>query len=120
MTISVILICYYALGALKMTLEQLTDIIKIADKKLITKQLNVLEYTDCKKDKKLRYLSIETLFNGKLKETETFTDIKGKRTYQGGIFTQVKGYEQSEFIIININDSKNIFPIDILIWAKEI
>ena len=103
-----------------MTLEQLTSIIKIADKKQITKHLKELGYINCKKDKKLRTLSIETLFNGKLKETETFPDSIGKRTYQGGLFTQVKGYDKSEFIIININDNKNTFPIDILIWAKEI
>ena len=103
-----------------MKIEQLTEIIRTADKKAITKQLKELGYIDCKKDKKLRYLSIETLFKGKLEETETFPDSKDKRTYQGGIFTQVKGYEQLEFIIVNINDHKNTFPIDMLIWAKEI
>ena len=103
-----------------MTLQQLTEIIKTADKKAITKQLKKLGYIDCKKDKKLRYLSIETLFKGKLEETDTFPDGKNKRTYQGGIFTQVKGYAQLEFVIVNINDHKNTFPIDMLIWAKEI
>ncbi len=44
----------------------------------------------------------------------------GKRTYEGGIFTQVKGYEQLEFIVININDDKHKFPIKMLVWAKEI
>lgn len=103
-----------------MTLPQLTEIIRTADKKAITKQLKELGYIDCKKDKQLRYLSIETLFKGNLEETDTFPDSKNKRTYQGGIFTQVKGYEQLEFIIVNINDHKNTFPINMLIWAKEI
>lgn len=103
-----------------MTLQQLTEIIRTADKKAITKQLRELGYIDCKKDKKLRNLSLETLFNGELEETDIFPDGKGKRTYQGGIFTAVKGYEQYEFIILNINDNKNTFPIDMLIWAKEI
>lgn len=102
-----------------MTLQQLTEIIRTADKKTITKQLKELGYIDCKKDKKLRYLSIETLFKGNLEETDAFPDSKNKRTYQGGIFTQVKGYEQLEFVIVNINDDKNTFPIDMLIWAKE-
>ena len=103
-----------------MTLEQLTEIIRTADQKAITKQLRGLGYFDCKKHKELRKLPIETLFKGNLEETATFPDNKGKRTYQGGIFTQVKGYEQLEFIIVNINDHKNTFPIDMLIWAKEI
>lgn len=103
-----------------MTLEQLAEIIRTADKKAITKQLRGLGYFDGKKDEELRKLPIETLFKGNLEETATFPDQKGKRTYQGGIFTQVKGYEQLEFIIVNINDHKNTFPIDLLIWAKEI
>lgn len=103
-----------------MKIEQLTEIIRTADKKTITKQLKELGYLDCKKHKELRNLSIETLFKGNLEETDTFPDGKNKRTYQGGIFTQVKGYEQLEFVIVNINDHKNTFPIDILIWAKEI
>ena len=103
-----------------MKLEQLTEIIRTADQKAITKQLIELGYFNCKKHKELRKLPIETLFKGNLVETETFPDRKNKRTYQGGIFTQVKGYEQLEFIIANINDHKNTFPIDLLIWAKEI
>lgn len=103
-----------------MTLTQLTEIIRTADKKQITKRLQELGYIDCKKDKQLRNLSLEILFNGELEETETFPDSKGKRTYHGGIFTQVKDYEQLEFVIVNINDRKNTFPIDMLIWTKEI
>ena len=103
-----------------MTITELTDIIKIAEKKQITKQLIEHGYFDCKKHKKLHNLSLETLFKGNLEETETFPNDNDKRTYQGGIFTQVKGYEQIEFIIVNINDHKNTFPIDMLIWAKEI
>ena len=103
-----------------MTPVQLTDIIKIADKKAITKLLKQLGYIDCKKHKQLCKLSIETLFKGTLEETETFPDSENNRTYQGASFTQVKGYEQLEFIVVNINDHKNIFPIDMLIWAKEV
>lgn len=103
-----------------MTLEQLTEIIRTADKKTIIRQLRELGYFDCKKHKELRKLPIETLFKGKFEETDTFSDRKGKRTYQGAIFTQVKGYEQFEFLVVNINDHKNVFPIDMLIWAKEI
>lgn len=103
-----------------MTLPQLTEIIKLTEKCCIISRLTKLGYIDCKKDKQLRNLNLETLFDGELEETDTFPDNKGKRTYQGGIFSQVKDYEQLEFIIVNINDHKNTFPIDMLIWAKEI
>lgn len=103
-----------------MILELLSPIIKTANKKQIKKHLKAFGYIDCKKDRNLRNLSIETLFKGELKETQTFPDNKGKRTYQGGIFTNVKSYERLEFIIININNNENIFPIDMLIWAKEV
>ena len=103
-----------------MTPVQLTEIIRTADTKSITRQLKDLGYIDFKKHKQLRKLSIETLFKGTLEETETFPDSKNNRAFQGGIFTQVKGYEQLEFIVVNINDHKNLFPIDMLIWAKEI
>ena len=107
-------------GNIGMAPEQLTEIIRTADTKSITRQLKELGYIDCKKHKQLRKLSIETLFKGTLEETETFPDSKNNRTYQGAIFTQVKGYEQLEFIVVNINDHKNLFPIDMLIWAKEV
>jgi len=103
-----------------MKLDSLAEIIGIADKKAITKHLKELGYIDCKKDKQLRNLSLETLFNGELQETEQFPDEHGIRRYQGGIILQVAGYERLEFIIVNINDDKNVFPVDMLIWAKEI
>ena len=103
-----------------MKLTQLTEIVKTANKKAIIKILKALGYIDCKKHKELRHLNLEPLFKGNLENTETFPDKKGKRTYEGGIFTQVKSYEQLEFIIVNINDNKNVFPIDMLIWTKEI
>ena len=103
-----------------MNISQLTEIVVLANKKQIRKRLKAQGYTDCKKHKELQNLSVETLFKGDLLETETFQDSKGKRFYEGGIFTNVKGYERLEFIIININDYKNTFPIDLLICAKEV
>ena len=102
-----------------MTIQQLTEIIRIADKKAITKQLKELGYVDCKKDKELRHLSLVNLFEGELEETDTFSDDKNKFTYEGAILTQVKGYEQLEFVIVNINNSKKVFPVDLLIWTQK-
>ncbi len=103
-----------------MTLAQLNEIVVSADKKAITKQLKELGCFDCKKHREYSKINLETLFDGELRETEEFPDGKNKRLYQGGIITQVNGYEQLEFVLININDNKNAFPIDILIWAKAV
>ena len=102
-----------------MTLEQLTEIIKLADQKEISKRLCELSYIDCKKHKRYKNISLEAIFNGNLEETDEFPDTKGKHTYQGAIFRKVVGYEQLEFVMVNINDNKNTFPIDLLIYAKE-
>ena len=103
-----------------MKIEQLTEIIKLAEKVCIISRLTKLGYIDCKKHKQYKHISLVDLFKGNDVETDEYPDSKGKRTYQGGIFTQVKGYEQLEFVIVNINDDKHHFPIDMLIWAKEI
>ncbi len=103
-----------------MTLTQLAELIKTADKKTIVKQLEEFGYIDSKKHKEYSRISLETLFDGELQETDEFPDNKDKCRYQGGIITQVKGYEQLKFILVNINYGKNTFPIDILIWVKEI
>ncbi len=103
-----------------MKITELTKIIRTADEKAIKNELKDLGYIDCEKHKQYKYISIVDLFKGNSQETEEYSDSKGKRTYQGGIFTQVKGYEQLEFIVININDDKHKFPIKMHIWAKEI
>lgn len=103
-----------------MTLEQLIEIIRTADKKDIKSELKRLGYIDCTKHKQYKHISLTDLFDGDLQETDDCLDSKGKRTYQGGIFTAVKGYKQLEFVIVNINDNKHHFPIKMLIWAKEV
>ncbi|MCH5148446.1 MAG: hypothetical protein J1G05_03670 [Clostridiales bacterium] len=103
-----------------MTSVRLTEIIRTADKKAITRQLRELGYFDCKKHKELRNLLIETLFKGDMEETDIFHDSKFKLNYQGAIVINVNGYEQLEFILVNINGHKNVFPTNLLIWAKEI
>lgn len=103
-----------------MTLTELTTIVKTADEKAIKGELKRLGYIDCAKHKQYTHISLTVLFGGDLQETDDYPNSKGKRTYQGGIITAVKGYEQLEFVIVNINDDKHHFPIKLLIWAKEI
>lgn len=103
-----------------MTLPELTNIIRTADEKAITSKLKRLGYINCAKHKQYKHISLTILFGGDLQETDDYLDSKGKRTYQGGIITAVKDYEQLEFVMVNINDNKHPFPIKLLILAKEI
>lgn len=103
-----------------MQIKQLDEIIKIADENAIKSELKRLGYIDCAKHKQYKHISLTDLFNGDLQETDDYADRKGKRTYQGGIFTAVKGYDQLEFVIVNLNDDKHHLPIKLLILAKEI
>lgn len=103
-----------------MNIENLTEIIRLANTRKINKQLEELGYINCAKHKQYKYISLVDIFKGDSQETEVFSDCKGKLTYEGGIITNVQGYEQLEFILININDDKHPFPIKMFVWAKEI
>lgn len=103
-----------------MTLKQLTEIIRTADEQHITEELQRLGYIDCKTHPTYTHISLVDLFNGELKETKFFKNKQTGHKISGGITTGVKGYEQLEFVLININDKAHKFPIDMLIWAKEI
>lgn len=85
-----------------MTLPQLIEIIKTADIKAIHKQLLALGYTYCNKDKKLGKINVVDLFNGDEQQTEDIIDSKHKFVFDGCITTNVKGFEQYEFITITI------------------
>ena len=113
-----------------MTLEQLTDIIRTADKKAIDKALRKLGYTYCNNDKKLGKVGIVELVNAIKYETDDFDETQHKHLYNGRICGTVKGYENYEFVYINVydikpstdpfDDEETAIQTDMLIWAKEI
>lgn len=112
-----------------MTLEQLTDIIKAADKSEITKALEQFGYTLCNKDKKLGKVGIVELVQAIRLKTEDYTDKERKRLFNGRICGTVKGYDDYEFVLINIyaikpstdpfDDEETAIQTDMLIWAKK-
>lgn len=113
-----------------MTLQQLTEIIRTANKKALIKQLKELDYTLCNDDRKLGNVGIVELVQAIKGKTEDFADTERKHLYNGRICGTVKGYENYEFIIVNVYDIKpSTDPFDneetaiqteMLIWAKEI
>ena len=76
-----------------MTLEQLTEIIRTADKKAITKKLRGLGYTLCNEDRRLGKVGMVELVQAVKFETEDFTDSERKHLYNGRICGTVKGFE---------------------------
>lgn len=107
-----------------MTLTELTNIIRTANKKTIIASIKQLGYIDCTKDKKLRRANLCDIMKGKTISTATFPTKNGKYEYYGDICTTAKGFENLEFVIININKvykDKNLsFPYKIFTFAKEI
>ncbi len=94
-----------------MDVLQLAEIVATANKRQIKEQLKALGYADCIKHKVYKHIGLDVLFKGDLQETETFPDSKGKRTYQGGIFTNVKGYEHLKFITVISMTTKTYFQL---------
>ena len=112
-----------------MKIEQLDEIIKTANKHDISNRLKELGYVFCNNDRKLGKLSIIELIRAIKYETEDFDDKQHKHLYNGRICETVKGYENYEFVIVNVYDIKmSTNPFDctetaiqteMLIWAKK-
>ncbi len=113
-----------------MTIEELTAIVKLADKAAIESELKKLGYIYCNKHKKLGNVSIVPLVQAVCAETEDYTDSKRKHLYSGCICDTIKEYENYEFLYVNVYDIKpSTDPFDdeetamqtsMEIWAKEL
>lgn len=113
-----------------MTLPELTTIIRKADEKAIKSELKRLGYIYCNEHKKLGKVGIVPLVQEVKAETEDFIDTQHKHLYNGRICGTVKGYENYEFVYVNVFDIKpSTDPFDneetaiqteMLIFAKEI
>lgn len=96
-----------------MRIEELSDIVKLADLKAITKEMKRLGYINCSDQRQLEKIGIVTLINSIVLRTEDIADSKGKYIYSGHICGTIAGYEKYEFIIINVYYSKpSADPLD--------
>lgn len=113
-----------------MTKEELTEIVKLADKTAIDSELEKCGYIYCNGHKKLGKVGIVSLVQSVIGETEDYTDDERKHLYSGCICGSVTGYENYEFIFVEVYDIKiSTDPFDdeetaiqtgMLIWAKEL
>lgn len=112
-----------------MTLQQLTKIIRTADQKAITEELKSLGYVDCTTDSRYKKMSLVTLYKGNVQEVDEILYDNETKAVDGTIITNVKGYEQTEFIEVDFyriqptvfpEEEKTAIQESALIFAKEI
>lgn len=113
-----------------MTKEELTEIVKLADKTAIDSEMEKCGYIYCNKHKKLGKVEIVPLFQSVICETEDYTDDERKHLYSGCICGRVTGYENYEFNFVEVYDIKmSTAPFDneevagqtrMDVWAKEL
>ena len=113
-----------------MTKEELTGIVKLADKTAIDTELEKCGYIYCNGHKKLGKVGIVSLVQSVIGETEDYTDDERKHLYSGCICGSVTGYENYEFIFVEIYDIKiSTDPFEneeiarqtrMDVWAKEL
>lgn len=112
-----------------MTLTELTNIIRTANRKAITDELKRLGYIYCNEHRKLGKVGIVPLVLAVTGETENFTDSERKHLYNGHICGIVKGYENYKFVYVNVfdikpsadpfDDEETAIQTEMLIFAKE-
>lgn len=106
-----------------MQIEQLNNIVAIANKAAILRELKALGYRNCTQSKKYRDFSLPTIFRGTEQSTEWITNVFGDREYKAYIFTDVAGAEQTEFVVLEVNsynERKDLMrPLAMEIWFKE-
>lgn len=106
-----------------MQIEQLNEIVAIANNTAILRELKALGYRNCTQSKKYRDLPLPAIFRGTEQSTEWVTNMFGDRDYKAYTFTDVAGAEQTEFVVLEVNavDKKHdkVRPMALHIYYKE-
>lgn len=106
-----------------MQIEQLNEIVAIANNTAILRELKALGYRNCTQSKKYRDLPLPAIFRGTEQATEWVTNMFGDREYKAYTFTNVVGAEQTEFLVLEVNavDKKHdkVRPMALHIYYKE-
>lgn len=110
-----------------MNIIELTQIIKNnrhIEEKMLKRALKYQGYINCAKDKEMRRINLCDIAKGCTAHTEVFPIKNGKFEIFVDICTNVKRFENYEFIIININkvyrDKDLSFPYRIFTFAKKV
>ncbi len=107
-----------------MKIEQLNEIVKLVNLRKIKSKLKKAGYIDCKRDKVLGHASLYDIANAPQDETPYFPDGKGNE-YNGILCHNVKGFEQYEFVVVQLlapfkRGCEDLSTKKMLIFAKEV
>lgn len=106
-----------------MQIEQLNNIVAIANKAAILRELKSLGYRNCTQSKKYRDFPLPTIFKGTEQSTEWVSNAFGDRQYKAYTFNDVAGAEQTEFVVLEVNaynERKDLMrPLSMEIYYKE-
>ena len=106
-----------------MQIEQLNEIVAIANKAAILRELKSLGYRNCTQSKKYRDFSLPVIFKGTEQSTEWVSNMFGDRLYKAYTFNDVAGAEQTEFVVLEVNavDKKHdkVRPMALHTYYKE-
>ena len=107
-----------------MKIEQLNEIVKQANTRKIARALRQANFRNCKLDRRLRKASLCDIAAAPYEETPYYSDGKGTE-YVGDLCRDVRGYEQHEFIIVQVlspikRESEVLSTTKILIYARKI
>ena len=106
-----------------MQIEQLNEIVAIANNTAILRELKALGYRNCVQSKKYRDFPLPTIFKGTEQSTEWVSNAFGDRQYKAYTFNDVAGAEQTEFVVLEVNaynERKDLMrPMALHIYYKE-
>lgn len=106
-----------------MELAKLKEIIALADKNAIIRELKALGYEDASKSRKYRDFSLTKIVHGEQKETE-WVNGENRLEYSGHIYTNVEGADGAEFVAISVNKidkQKDMsIPYTLMWFVKEV
>lgn len=106
-----------------MQIEQLKEIISVADRRAILKKLKALGFGDCARSKKYRNFPLPVIFNGDEQSTDWIENPENDKMFKAYIFSLVAGAEQTTFIVLEtnkVNRKKDIsLPLAMDILFKE-
>ena len=106
-----------------MKIEQFNELVEQASLRKIEKSLKANGFINCKLNRRLRHASLYDIAMAPYEKTPHFPDGRGNE-YNGNLIHDVKGFEQYEFIMVQLLASykrgcESLSTKGMLIYAKE-
>lgn len=86
-----------------MKLSFLNEIAALADKKELLARLKEQSFFETAKYAETKGITLSALQSATRAETERYPDKKNKLVYSAELYTHLQGWEQYEFVVLNID-----------------